>query len=84
MKAATVLWILGYRVQDSRLRQIARAHNIGFLEFDSTPDGFTSGKGTRWYCKADIAKIISHCKSVSKYLENGGDLKIAEKLKKIG
>ena len=82
LKSAMVLWSLGHRIKDSRLRQLAREHNIGYLEFDSTPDGFTSPKATRWFCKADIMTIVSHCKSLKKQAENG-ELDISEKLKKI-
>ena len=80
LKSALVLWILGHRIKDSRLRQLSREHNIGYLEFDSTPDGVTSPKAIRWYCKADIVTIISHCKSLKKK-EANGVLDISENLK---
>lgn len=82
LKSSVVLWILGHRIKDSRLRQLAREHNIGYLEFDSTPDGFTSPKATRWFCKADVMTIVAKCKSLKKQAENG-NLQISEKLKKI-
>lgn len=82
LKSAMVLWILGHRIKDSRLRQIAREHDIGYMEFDSTPDGFTSAKATRWFCKADIMQIVYNCKSLKQQFDDG-ELDISEKLKKI-
>ena len=83
LKASEVLWLLDNQITSGRLRQIARANDIGYLEADSmTVDGSAARKFTRWYCKADIAKIVEACKKTKKALKNG-DLVLTEKMKKI-
>jgi hypothetical protein len=83
LKSSEILWLLDNQITSGRLRQIARANNIGFLEADSmTVDGSEPEKFTRWFCRADIPKIIEHCKSLKKAVNNG-DLVLAEKMKKI-
>jgi len=83
LKAAEILWLLDNKITSGRLRQIARANDIGYLEADSmTVDGSDPKKFTRWYCRADVPKIIEACKSLKKAVDHG-DLDSSEKLKKI-
>lgn len=83
LKASEVLWLLDNKITSGRLRQIARAHDIGYLEADSmTVDGSDPEKFTRWYSRADVPKIIEACKSLKKAVR-AGDLDLSEKLKKI-
>jgi hypothetical protein len=83
LKASEVLWLLDNKITSGRLRQIARANDIGYLEADSmTVDGSEAEKFTRWYCRADVPKIIEACKSLKK-AERAGELDLSEKLKKI-
>lgn len=83
LKASEVLWAFDNKITSGRLRQIARANNIGYLEADSmTVDGSEPEKFTRWYCRADIPKIIEHCKSLKKAMNNG-DLILAQIIGKI-
>ncbi len=83
LKASEILWLLDNKITSGRLRQIARANDIGYLEADSmTVDGSDPKKFTRWYCRADVPKIIEACKSLKKAAIHG-DLDSSEKLKRI-
>lgn len=83
LKASEILWLLDNKITSGRLRQIARANNIGYLEADSmTVDGSEPEKFTRWFCRADVQKVIESCKSLKK-AESNGELNLPEKLKKI-
>lgn len=83
LKASEILWLLDNKITSGRLRQIARANNIGHLEADSMIiDGSDPEKFTRWFCRADVPKIIEACKSLKKAV-CAGDLNPSEKLKKI-
>lgn len=83
LKASEILWLLDNKITSGRLRQIARAHDIGYLEADSmTVDGSEPEKFTRWYCRSDVPKIIDACKSLKKAIRQG-NLVLSEKMKKI-
>lgn len=82
LKAGEVLWLLGNRITAGRLRQIARAHEIGFLESDLHIEGTEDSSFTRWYAKSDILKIIAGSKSLAKAAKSG-ELDFEEKLKRI-
>jgi len=83
LKASEILWLLDNKITSGRLRQIAREHEIGYLEADSmTVDGSEPEKFTRWFCRADVPKIIEACKSLKK-ADKKGELNLPEKLKKI-
>lgn len=81
-RSAEVLWMLGGKITDGRLRQISREFELGYLEPDSFSPTGQVDKYVRWYSKQDVMKIIEGSKRLTKAVKNG-ELDVEKNLKEI-